>query len=906
MSVSNSQPVSSKKESVPIMENVFSDAKFKYPWRSYQKRVLNQLDVFLQDNHLHIVAPPGSGKTVLGLEVVRKLNQTTLILAPTLVIRDQWIERLCELFLEVDTVPDWISTDIRQPKKLTVVTYQGLHVACNEEEKKRNIIKNLKGAHLNVLVLDEAHHLKNQWWNTLKEVKEALSLTVVGLTATPPYDSSYSEWLRYLELNGPIDMEISIPELIREGDLCPHQDYVYFSNPTVEEIQLIQKYRNNIRTLFDEYSKSTFLIESFQKTAIWKEPQEHLEWIYTNFFIYTSYLILLSTNRIEIPCNHLDVVGISAKDEIPYLTYDRLEAILNFLLFQDRLFFMGNEEEKEKLLKQLKRHGVLDKRQVVLSYSRNLDKILLSSISKLKSIIEIVRFEESKLRKNLRMVILTDYIRMESLSQDVNVVSSVRKIGAIPIFEEILASEVKTTKIAVLTGSVVLLPKSSLPRLTQLWVERDMPIDSFLYKEYRDSHILLESNAIISKHMVLLTTQLFTEGEVELLIGTKALLGEGWDAPAINTLILASFVGSFVLSNQMRGRAIRTEKENPSKTSNIWHLICLDSTDDEGGRDMKLLSRRFQSFVGVSSKKIPYIENGINRLDVIRPQYTEDVVNELNESTFTIAAKRTNLNDRWMDAIHSGRELVDGVKVPFASETEKSYEEQKGLYLNKTIAYVVLDLVMALLIYGSEVLEVFLNNVRFIKNGNWIAYFLLYASIMGLIFFGVKTIKTFKLYLSYRDISKDIKQIAEALLESLIKQGSINTNRDSLEVEVSQDTQGAVSCYLKGGSIAEQSIFINALIEIVSVIDNPRYIIVRKSRFFKALRSDYHAVPTLLGVNKTLAGTFEKNWRKRVGRCQLVYTRTLEGRKFLLKARVKSLAAQFSEEELLNKYRKWS
>ena len=92
----------------------------------------------------------------------------------------------------------------------------------------------------------------------------------------------------------------------------------------------------------------------------------------------------------------------------------------------------------------------------------------------------------------------------------------------------------------------------------------------------------------------------------------------------------------------------------------------------------------------------------------------------------------------------------------------------------------------------------------------------------------------------------------------------------------------------------------------MSVIDNPRYIIVRKSRFFKALRSDYHAVPTLLGVNKTLAGTFEKNWRKRVGRCQLVYTRTLEGRKFLLKARVKSLAAQFSEEELLNKYRKWS
>ncbi len=888
------------------MENGFSNARFKYPWRSYQRRVLSQLDTFLQDNHLHIVAPPGSGKTVLGLEVVRKLNQTTLILAPTLVIRDQWIERLCELFLEVDTIPDWISTDIKQPKKLTVVTYQGLHAACNEDTKKRSIIKNLKAVDLNVLVLDEAHHLKNQWWNTLKEVKEALSPTIVGLTATPPYDSSYNEWLRYLEMNGPIDLEISIPELIREGDLCPHQDYIYFSTPTVEETQLIQKYRKSIRALFEEYSQSAFLIESFQGTAIWKEPNEHLEWIYTHFFIYTSYLILLSRNKIEIPHQHLEVVGISAKDEIPYLTYDRLESILNFFLFQDRQFFVGYEEEKEKLLNQLRRHGALDKKQAALSYSRNLDKILLSSISKLKSIVEIVRFEESKLQKNLRMVILTDFIRMESLSQDVNAVSAVRKIGAVPIFEELLKSEVRTTKIAVLTGSVVLLPKSSLSRVSQLWVDRGMPIESFFYKEYRDSHILLESNATISKYMVLLTTQLFTEGEIELLIGTKALLGEGWDAPAINTLILASFVGSFVLSNQMRGRAIRTEKGNPSKTSNIWHLICLDPTDDEGGRDMKLLSRRFQTFVGVSSRKKPYIENGINRLDIIRPFYTENTVNELNDATFKIASKRTGLNDRWMQAIQSGRELVNGIKVPFVPETEKKYEEQKGFYLNQTIAYVVMDLVMALIIYGSKVLELFLNNIRFIKNGGWLAPFLLYTGILGLVFFGMQTIKTFKLYLSFRDISKDIKQIAEALLESLSKQGSIKTNWDSLKVEVSQDAQGTVSCYLQGASIAEQSIFINALSEVVGVIDNPRYIIVRQSRFFKKMRSDYHAVPSLLGVNKTLAGAFEKNWREKVGRCRLIYTRTLQGRKFLLKARVKSLSAQFSEEVLLDKYRKWS
>jgi hypothetical protein len=34
-------------------------------------------------------------------------------------------------------------------------------------------------------------------------------------------------------------------------------------------------------------------------------------------------------------------------------------------------------------------------------------------------------------------------------------------------------------------------------------------------------------------------------------MATKSLLGEGWDAPCINALMLAGFVGSFVLSNQM-------------------------------------------------------------------------------------------------------------------------------------------------------------------------------------------------------------------------------------------------------------------------------------------------------------------------------------------------------------------
>jgi superfamily II DNA or RNA helicase len=106
------------------------DVRFQYTWRSYQARVLEELERFLDDDHLHVVAAPGSGKTVLGLEVMRRLNRPTLILAPTITIRNQWIDRLVHLFLpEGATRPDWVSTDVRRPRLLTVVTYQALHMA---------------------------------------------------------------------------------------------------------------------------------------------------------------------------------------------------------------------------------------------------------------------------------------------------------------------------------------------------------------------------------------------------------------------------------------------------------------------------------------------------------------------------------------------------------------------------------------------------------------------------------------------------------------------------------------------------------------------------------------------------------------------------------------------------------
>ena len=48
--------------------------KFKYPWRPYQAKVLEEVNGLIKDKKIHIVAAPGSGKTVLGLEQIGRAH----------------------------------------------------------------------------------------------------------------------------------------------------------------------------------------------------------------------------------------------------------------------------------------------------------------------------------------------------------------------------------------------------------------------------------------------------------------------------------------------------------------------------------------------------------------------------------------------------------------------------------------------------------------------------------------------------------------------------------------------------------------------------------------------------------------------------------------------------------------
>ncbi|ERJ58279.1 DEAD/DEAH box helicase family protein [Sphingobacterium paucimobilis] len=916
--------------------SVFSDRiKFKYPWRSYQKRVLDALDEHLSDEHLHVIAPPGSGKTVLGLEVMLRIGAPTLILAPTIAIRNQWIQRFCELFLQEDNEPDWITCNIHEPKLITVATYQSLHAACDNkkeelivvdytheydviERKKSNflnlgkVVQGLKAAGVKTIVVDEAHHLKSEWWKTLSKVKNAIKPKIVGLTATPPYDVSPNEWARYIELNGPVDAEISVPELIQEGDLCVHQDYLYLCEADAKVKEELVTFRDTSAQVLTQLLADPILFEAMYSHPFWLDPMANQELLYAQLSHYSACLVYLHHRGVGICPSHLEILGVGElkrketveeKLKIPRLTPEWMQELLAFYLSEEDVFF-GNryDAHRKSLARKLKRVGLLERKTVRFEDNEKLTKDLAMSVHKLQAIEDIVELEFNTLRRNLRQVILTDYIRREFLTTDAVNTLPLTKIGVVPIFEQLRRKNTVGKKIAILSGTLIILPRGVMDAFEKLAYTLSWENVHWVPLAFDTDYVEVIPTELMKGKALRIVTSLFESGEVEVLIGTKSLLGEGWDAPAINSLILASFVGSYVLSNQMRGRAIRSKKDMPDKTSNIWHIAALDPTSRRGGSDLSLMKRRFKNFVGISEYEISSIENGKDRLQL--PElYTDSTVQAYNTRLFELARNRSRLAIRWQEGMRKGTRLVEEVWIPYAEGA--SYQQAKTASMKKYINNMLVGLGSSLLFFMETSTQVLGKFMR-ISPGQSAGYAIMGMFGVAAVFYGRQTVRSFQYYRKYRDITKDIYQIGNALLMTVCKAQLFHTPIDELKVLTFGDENGNVYCHMEGGTVYEQSRFIQMIQEIVNPVDEPRFIIVRKSKVLGLFnQQDYHAVPVVLGKKTALATDFLNNWQQQVGKADLYYTKTFTGRQILLRSRFNALANQFAEENKVQAVSIW-
>lgn len=780
--------------------------KFKGTWREYQQRVLDELEPFLEDKKLNIVAAPGAGKTTLGIEVMARLNCHALIIAPTLTIRNQWKQRICEAFLSKER-DDLISLDAKYIKPITIITYQLLHSVFKNQETLDKFIKDLKENKVKTVVLDEAHHLRTEWYLSVRKLCEILdgeNFRTVSLTGTPPYDVSRTEWNNYHTLCGPVDLEISVPELVKKGDLCPHQDLLWFCELNNDDKSIISDFEKNREKFFVFLNNNAKFFSTVKTSNLLDNLEQNVDMIYEDTDFTVSIIsYLFSRDELDITATTLMNFLCLEKEEILKWDYKAAEILLNGIFGNFEKYFEKPSEIKERL----KKLNLFESsKKVNLSECMSLKKIFSRNTNKINSVKEITEIEYSTLKQDLREVVLLDYIGSDNLG-GFNILS---------VFETLKNNEYKT---GILSGSLVVLPES---------LKEFINNENIIVSQYCENYIKLDAAGNIN--LVSVVTELFNKGYLNVLVGTQSLLGEGWDSPCINSLIIASVVGSFMLSNQMRGRAIRVDKNNPQKNANIWHLVSLCESQNY---DIELMENRFRTFEGVSFIDNT-IQNGLERLGINYDFISAVDCENLNKIFEERAKERANIPKKWNQVF---KESV---------LTEQNFVSQ---------------------VYGVIKAPKLKIPVLLVKNQeNWCVKKMIIP-----------------LFMKYKakKAESHTNVLIDGILRTLCETGIIKTPKDKISVKnfVSNDYTPYVT--LSNCTNYERECFISFFDELYSVPQNQRYILKHEDK--------YLTVPDMIGTHQKNVKKLAKNLEPYFGFLDIIYTRKPNGRKELLKAKYNPL-----------------
>ena len=103
----------------------------------------------------------------------------------------------------------------------------------------------------------------------------------------------------------------------------------------------------------------------------------------------------------------------------------------------------------------------------------------------------------------------------------------------------------------------------------------------------------------IPRYYSIMITEFFQQGLTKCLIGTRGLLGEGWDASKINVLVDLTTVTTSMSINQLRGRSIRLDKDWPEKVANNWDIVCFADEFTNGFKDYARFEKKHKQLYGV-------------------------------------------------------------------------------------------------------------------------------------------------------------------------------------------------------------------------------------------------------------------------------------------------------------------
>lgn len=661
--------------------------RFTGTLRTYQAEVLDRLPPRGTDP-LHVVAPPGSGKTLLGLLLAVREGHRALVLAPTVTIRQQWVRQATDLA----PAPAAVSDDPERIADLTALTYQVLSVtgdgspfdelarttwvdelaAAGRTEAdaatwlaalaldnpgryrsglrrrtrrlraqfaRRNpaelarvlhpnavaLIDRLVAAGVRTIVVDECHHLLDHWALVVAYLagrirEQGVEPLLIGLTATLPSPDDETEYENYSQLLGEVDYEVPAPAVVREGHLAPYRDHVLLTEPTPAEAAFIRRHEVLLHDmLLDVLSTAdgiAFLEQQLQPDggeghADGGEPgRGHAdadadEMIARVDRAFSADFALARSSAVvlrEVVPQHPLLVAIPPVLLDRCTTDDLLAVLVRFA--QTRLLPDPTARNQwEHVRRSLADFGYLLTDRGLRRGRDPIETTLASSAAKDRAAVDILHRElAGGDGQRISAVVVTDFVTHG------NGRGADAAAGALRTF-------------ATLAADPVLAPLR--PVLLTARHLRVRPADAATLgaalSDLLDAEVVAEGDGDLrvagvgSGRLVAAVSELIRRGDVRLLVGTRGLLGEGWDCPAVNTLIDLTAVATSSATQQLRGRTLRLDPDWPEKVAHNWSVACLIPADIalDDASEPNRLRRKHSHLWGLSADRDGRIVSGL-------------------------------------------------------------------------------------------------------------------------------------------------------------------------------------------------------------------------------------------------------------------------------------------------------
>jgi len=802
----------------------------------------------------HFVLPPGAGKTLLGAVLAQRIGRKVLVLVPNTAIQDQWLR------LWTDAGGVSVGDDRSLAADVTVLTYQALATFDDEKDSQTSpiarlhpnaleVIDALHGGEPFTLVLDEAHHLAATWGQLLAEVLEQAHSgrsdgpVVVALTATPRESLSVAEADLVEGLFGPVLFAVSTPALVRDGVLAPYREFGWFVTPTPGEQDYLAQSALRWRELISSVTSDGFaqpgLLEYLDSTWV---AHEGVSWSHierTRPELARALVRGSHTGLLALP------EGARVRDEHRQnLDSEDWAAILSD--YGKTVLADAASPAWEQLRAGMASVGWTLTRNGARRGQSPVDRVLARSAAKSVAAGFVISQEHQVRGEDLRAIVLTDFENVgPTPSADLRTVLGRHAGSAWEALTEVQRAN-PGLRVVLVTGSSVGGTREVLESLTH---EGTAVVA-------RDDGLCRLEGFSGPREWVPFLTEAFQAGRIDVLVGTRGLLGEGWDAPAANVVIDLTAATTSTAVVQIRGRAIRRDPQRPDKLAHVWSVAAVDDTHPRGDLDYRRLVNKHRGYLAPDDQGriIAGVEHLDSRCNAFAPP-TAEIRNAINADALAAAGRLHESRDNW----RIGTPYRDVVEVAVRVRAPRSIGVPEVAVRTSPGWPWIAGLIGAT--GGGTVAAVAgaptAGTGAMVAVGagvGWLAQSLAgrarasrIAARLGadgmLVAFG--------------------RAVAESMSAGLATQ-----------VQVDPDAAGQWSVRLDDATADQSTAFAQAVEQILSPVDFPRYVISRRVSRRAVM---WHAVPDAFGVNKASAGAFAQQWFRYVSRGDLLYTGSPEG-----------------------------